>query len=128
MRLPRMSPCSWPTRFTPGDIDAVGDGVGALDRLPGIVLRCAEFLFLCGVPADGGGIKEHFGALQRGQTRAFGIPLVPANQGADAAKRGIDGLESEIAGGEVVLLVVKRIVGDMHLAIDADDGAILASA
>ena len=107
------------------DVDAVGDGVGALNGLPGIVLRRAELVFLRRMPADGGGIEEDLGALQRGEARAFGIPLVPADERADAAVRRVDGLESEIAGREVELLVVERIVGDVHLAIDADDGAVL---
>ena len=88
------------------------------------ILRRAELVFLCRVPADGGGIKEHFGALQRGEPRALGIPLVPADERADAAGGGIDGLETEIAGREVILLVIKRIVGDVHLAIDAGDVAV----
>ncbi len=32
---------SWPTRLTDADVDAVGDGVGALDGEPGVVLRGA---------------------------------------------------------------------------------------
>ena len=35
-----------------------------------------------------------------------------------------NGLKAEIAGREVVLLVVERIVGDVHLAIEAGDGAL----
>ena len=33
-------------------------------------------------------------------------------------------METKIAGSEVELLVVKRVVGDVHFAIDAYDGAI----
>ncbi len=40
------------------DEDAVGDGVGALDGLPGVVLALAELGFFGGVPADGGGVEE----------------------------------------------------------------------
>ena len=69
-----------------GDEDAVGDGVGALDGLPGVVLRRAEFVLLGRMPADGGGIEEDVGALQRGEARGFGIPLVPADERADAAE------------------------------------------
>ena len=73
-----------------GHVDAVGDGVGALDGLPRVVLRCAKLVFLCRVPADGGGIEQNFGALQGGEPRAFGIPLIPADQRAYAAKCRID--------------------------------------
>src|SRR5580658_4182253 len=105
------------------DVNAVGNCVRALDGLPGIVLRCAELVFLCRMPADGGGIEQHFCALQRRQPRAFGIPLVPADQGAYAANGQVDGLEAEVAGSEVVLLEVKRIVGNVHLAVDAGNFA-----
>ena len=84
-------------------------------------------VFLRRVPADGGGIEEHFGALERGEARGFGVPLVPADQRADAAEAGVEGLEAEIAGGEVILLVVERVVGDVHLAVDAGERAVRRS-
>ena len=31
------------------------------------------------------------------------------------------GFEAEVAGGEVELLVVERVVGDVHLAVDVGD-------
>ncbi len=105
-------------------VHAVGDGVGALDGLPRVELRGAELVFLRRVPADRRGIEQHFGALQRREPRAFGIPLVPANQRAHAAKGGIHGLKAQIARREVILLVIKRIVGDVHLAVDAGDLAV----
>src|SRR6185437_6093010 len=52
------------------------------------------------------------------------IPLVPADKRADAAEASIGGLKAEIAGREVILLVVERIVGDVHLAVKAGDGPI----
>ncbi len=107
-----------------GHVDAVGDGVRALDGLPCVVLRGAELVLLGRMPADGRGIEKDFCALQGGEARAFGIPLIPADERADAAEGGVDGAKSEIAGREVVLLVVERIVGDVHLAIDAGDAPI----
>ena len=98
--------------------------MGALDGLPGIVLRRAELLLLRRMPADGGGIEEHLGALQRGKPRGLGIPLIPADERAHAAKGRIHGLKAQIAGRKVVLLVVERIVRDVHLAVDAGDGPI----
>jgi hypothetical protein len=47
------------------DEDAVGDGVGALDGLPGVVLAFAELFLFAGMPADRGGEEEGFGALSR---------------------------------------------------------------
>src|SRR5215472_17616219 len=43
------------------DIDSVGDGVGALDRAPGVVLCHTELDFLCRVPADGRGVEKNLG-------------------------------------------------------------------
>src|SRR6202035_2785950 len=65
------------------DEDSVGDGVGALGSLPGVVLGGAELLLFGGVPADGGGEEEDLGSAEGGEAGAFGIPLVPADQGAD---------------------------------------------
>ena len=107
------------------DEDSVGDGVGALDGLPGVVLGGAELFLLGGVPADGGGEEEGFGALEGGDAGAFGIPLVPADQGADGPAVVCCGHEAEVAGGEVELLVVEGVVGDVHLAVDVGDAAVL---
>ena len=49
---------------------------------------------------------------------AFGIPLVPADEHADLAVARVEGVKAEVAGGEVVLLEIERIVGDVHLAVE----------
>jgi len=107
-----------------GDEDAVGDGVGALDGLPGIDLLGAVLGFFGGMPADGGGVEEDIGALEGGEAGAFGVPLIPADEDADAAKGGIEVAEAEVAGGEVELFEVEGVVGDVHLAIEPGDFAI----
>src|SRR5258708_5933173 len=89
--------------------DAVGDGVGALDGLPGGVLGFAVLGFFGRVPADGGGVEEGVGAHEGGDAGGFGVPLVPADQGSDVAVRGGEGFEAEVAGGEVELLVVEGV-------------------
>ncbi len=106
------------------DEDSVGDGVGALGDLPGVVLGGAELFFFGGVPADGGGEEEDFGSAEGGEAGAFGIPLVPADESADGALRGLRGFEAEVAGGEVELFVVERVVGDVHLAVGVGDAAV----
>ena len=106
------------------DVHAVGDGMGALDGAPGVVLRLSELRFLRGMPADRGGIEQDLGALQRGQAGAFGIPLVPAHQRAHAADGGVESAIAQVAGGEVILFVVERVVGDVHLAIEPAQGAV----
>src|SRR6185437_15596856 len=96
----------------------------ALDGAPGSVLRCAEFLLFSGMPSNSGGIKKNGRALERRQPRAFRIPLVPAHERADAAYFGVKGAKAEIAGSEVVLFVVERIVWDVHFAVKAAKCAI----
>ena len=95
-----------------------------LDGLPRIILRRAKLVFFCRMPADGGWIKQHLGALQSGEPRAFGIPLVPANQRAHASKSRVHSLKAQIPRRKVILFVVQRIVRDVHLAINAGDGPI----
>ena len=69
------------------------------------------------MPADRGRIKQNLRAAQRGQARGLRIPLVPANADADFPMRGRPGLEAEIARREIELLVKRRVVRDVHLAI-----------
>ena len=119
---PELNACSTGRRFMTdaiGDsnITTVRDGVTALDRFPSRMLRFAKLLFLAGMPADGGWIEQNFGAAQRGQSCSFGVPLVPANAHADFSALRFPRLKSEIAGREIKFLVVKRIVGNVHLAI-----------
>ena len=66
------------------DEHAVGDRVGPLHRLPGVGLGLAELGLLGGVPADGGGVEQDLGPLQGRQPGGLGIPLVPADERADA--------------------------------------------
>src|SRR6185295_15132293 len=106
------------------DVHAVSDGMGALDSPPGVVLRLSELRFLRGMPSNRGGIEQDLGALQRGQAGAFGIPLVPAHQRAHAADGSIESAIAQVAGSEVILFVVQRVVGDVHLAIQAAQGAV----
>src|SRR6202171_2749903 len=102
------------------DVDAVGDGVPALDRAPRVALGDAVLRFLVRVPADGRRVEDHRRALQRREPRVLGIPLVPADERADAARLGIEGAEPEVARREVILLVERRVVGDVHLAVEPD--------
>src|SRR5579884_1367019 len=99
------------------DIDAVRNRVRALNRAPGIVLGVAELGFLCRVPADRSGIKENLRALQGGEARSLRIPLVPANQRTDFSRLRVERAEAEIAGGEVKLFVIKRVVRNVHFAV-----------
>ncbi len=98
-------------------VTAIGDGVGALGHLPGAVLRRAEGVFFFGMPADGRRVEQDLGAAQGRQAGRLRVPLVPADEHAQRGLLGREGLEAEVAGGEVELLVVARVVGDVHLAV-----------
>ena len=100
-----------------GHEHSVRNGMGALNGAPGVVLSHSELGFLRGMPANRGGIKKQLRTLQCRKARTFGIPLVPAHQSSDASDAGIDGAIAEVAGGEVILFVIKRVVGNVHLAI-----------
>src|SRR5205823_7260186 len=87
---------------------------------PGIELLPPVGVLLGRMPADGRGIEQDGGTLQGGETSAFGIPLVPADQRADASHTRVERAEAQIAGREIELLVVRRVVGDVHLAVHTD--------
>src|SRR5579859_3408738 len=76
------------------------------------------------MPADGGGIEKNIRPAQAAKARAFGIPLIPANQNADPAVARVEVGETQIARREIKLLVVERIVWDVHLAIKPEQRAI----
>src|SRR5439155_17990903 len=98
----------------------VSDRVTALDLFPGAVLIGAALFFFTRMPADGRRVEENFRALQRGQTRRFGIPLVPANADANFGVARLPRAETQIARREIKLFVEQRVVRDVHLAIDAE--------
>ena len=95
-----------------------------LDGAPGVVLRLAEFGLLRGMPSDGRWVKKNACSLQCREARAFGIPLIPADERADFSGEGVEGLEAEIAGSEIKFFVVERIVGNVHLAVDSAQHAV----
>ncbi len=95
----------------------VGDGMAALHGDPGIALARFFRLVVGRIPADRGGVEQQIGAGQRHQACAFGIPLIPADQHAQLADRGLHRLETEIARREVELLVERRVVRNVHFAV-----------
>ena len=93
--------------------------------LPGPSLTLLLFGRVVRVVADGGGVDEQLGPLQGHQPCGLGVPLVPADQHAQPSYAGVDRLKAEVARGEVELLVIAGVVGDVHLAVFAGYGAIL---
>src|SRR5712671_1671170 len=84
------------------------------------MLLAAIFGLLGRMPADGGGIKKNFRALHGREARGFRIPLVPANQNANFAVAGLPRSEAEVPGREIKLLVIERVVGNMHFSVRAE--------
>ena len=106
------------------DGQTVGDGVTALHCRPRFALTLLFGGDVATLITDGGGVDEEFCAAECHEASALGIPLIPADLYAETANAGVDGFETEVAGGEVELFVVGGIVGDVHLAIFAGDRAV----
>ena len=106
-----------------GHETAVGNRVAALDGLPGVVLVFAFSGLFAWMPADGGGNENQFGAGQCGEPGSLGIPLVPADEYANATEPGLPGAKAKVTGCEVEFFVIKRIVGNVHLAVDTEEFA-----
>ena len=119
---------SWPTRLQDSTGRPLATAWPRCTVIQASSWRCLLLGRVVGVPADGGGVEQQLGAGQRHQPRRFRIPLVPAHQHAEFAHRGVDRLEAEVAGREVELLVIRRIVGDVHLAVVPGDAAVAAPA
>ena len=115
--------------FQSGAVDAddgnpIGNGMAALDGLPGFILLAVVLFALAYVPAYGGGEEKQLGTHEAGDAGGFGIPLVPADEYAEGSITCLEDFVSEVAGGEIEFLVVARVVGDMHFAVFAKIGAI----
>ena len=106
------------------DVNAVGDGVGALHQLPGLTLGGPQLCLLPWVPADRRRIEQNRRTLQGRQASSLGIPLIPAHQHANASKARIEGAKTQVARREIILLVVKRIVRDVHFAVKSKQAAV----
>src|SRR5688572_26360781 len=113
------------SRAVHGDHEAaVRDGMPALHGLPGPMLALAVLRLFLGMPADRRRIDEDLGALHRREPRGFRVPLVPADEHAELHGLGVEDFEAEIARREVILLVIARVVGDVHLAVLAEVAAL----
>ena len=99
------------------DKHAVGNRMAAEHRVPRLVLGGVEIL-LAIEPADRGGIEDRLGAGHRRQPGGFGIPLIPADERPDGELRRRHAHEAGVAGGEIKLLVVVRVIGDVHLPVE----------
>ena len=98
---------------------AIGNGMSALYGLPSSELTCFLLVGIRAFPTDGSRVDEQFCALQSHETRSFRIPLIPAHLHAQHTHARRDRVEAEVAWSEVELLVIGRVIGDVHLAIFA---------
>ena len=104
---------------------AIGHGMTALYcdpclPLPFLFGRCIGTLI-----TDGCGIDEQIGSLQGHEPCSLGVPLVPAYLYTQEAHAGGNGMEAKVAGSEVELLIVSRVIGDVHLTVTACHGSVL---
>ena len=76
------------------------------------------------MPTDGGGIEENLGPAHRRESSRLGVPLVPADEHADAAEAGVPGSESGVPWSEIEFFVEEGIVRDVHLPVDAQQGPV----
>src|SRR5690242_20666353 len=95
--------------------------MAALDGSPGVALGDPQGILLGRMPTNGRGVEQDAGPLQSGDSSGFRIPLIPTDQGCDAADGSIASTKPQVARGEIKFLVVGGIVGDMHLAVEARD-------
>src|SRR5438046_634858 len=79
-----------------------------------------EFLRAVRIVARGHFNRSSVYLFLRKLTRRLRIPLIPANADADFSKRRVPRAEAKIARREIKFLVVKRVVGNVHLAIHAE--------
>ena len=94
-------------------------------RSPRLTLALLLLLcIVCGI-ADGCRVNQDIRTLQRHQAGCLRIPLIPANQHAQLAHRSLDRVEAQVARSKVELLVVGRIIRNMHLAVFSGYASIL---
>ena len=85
------------------------------------MLFLSEFRFFGGHPADGGGVEEDAGSVHGGEAGTFRVPLIPADENADAADGSVPCAEAAVAGSEVVFFLELGVVGYVHLAVGTEE-------
>ena len=103
---------------------SIGYRMTAHDGLPGPTLTLLFLGSITGSITDSSGINKDLCPLKGHQSGCLGVPLIPTNHHTQFTHRGLDGMETQITGGEVELLVIGRIIGDMHLPIDTCDATV----
>src|SRR5690606_30588279 len=102
---------------------AVRDRVAPLYRLPRRVLPLAVLGLLLGMPTDRSRVDQELRAAQRREPCRLRIPLIPADEHAELGGAGRERPKAQVARREIELLVVARIVRNVHLPVLADVAA-----
>ena len=105
-------------------VHAIGDGVGALDGAPGVVLGLVRTPLS---PRDASRWRWDRTGSGRPAARSGGRlrdTTGPSRPACPRGRRGVESAEAQVAGSEVILFVVQRVVGDVHLAVEAAQGAV----
>ena len=78
-----------------------------------------------GFGADRGGIEQHFGPHQRHRPARIRDTTGPSrSRRRSGAAEHVPDLEAIVAGAEIVLLLIARPIGDVALAVGAQDLAV----
>src|SRR6185503_2584807 len=88
------------------------------------MLRFVHRLFFVRQPSNRSRVEQELRTAERRESRRFRKPLVPTNERTEFSIGSVVSLKAEIAGSEIKLLVIKRIVRDVHLAILPGDLAV----
>ena len=97
--------------------NAVCHGMSTLRDNPCIELADLLIIGVRTFPTDGSRINQQFRSFQGHESGCFRIPLVPAYKHAKFTQRGLDRFEADISGSKIKLLIIGRIIGDMHLSV-----------
>src|SRR5574341_1857039 len=103
------------------DIYTVRNGVSSLNCFPSLMLNLASFWTFVFVPANGRGIKNNLSTCQRGQSSRFRKPLIPTNQGSNAAISSLETVKTQISGCKIEFFIETGIVRNVHFSILSDD-------
>src|SRR6185295_4587426 len=106
------------------DRHRVCDGMALHDALP-LQMRIEPSVI--GLRSDSRRIEQYLGALQDHRACTFRIPLIPTDADADATVLRRPGLEPGVARPEVVFLLITGAIGNVALAINAEDFSIHVS-
>ncbi len=115
------SPCSWPTRLTAQTKTPLAMAWARWMAFHAEYCAAPNSDFSLGCQPMAVGMKIDCAPSSAVRRAASGNHWSQQMSAPDGAVRCGDGAEAQVAGREVELLVEQRVVGDVHLAVDAGD-------